>query len=250
MPARATESASGFRRYRWGGREFTSVTTILSNGIPKPALVPWAAKAVAQAAIAELPKLTQLVKDDGPNGDEAERWLKGAHYRLKRNAGLKGTEIHALAEAHAKGLPLPPVSPDAVPYVRPLLDFLDEWAPEPVLTENTCYSLTHGYAGTFDAIGEFKDLGTRIFDWKTSKGCYPEVGLQLAAYAHADGYDDGTKTLAKLPALDGALVVHLTPTGYAVFNVDISPATFDYFLAVKRVAEFQQDYSKTVLSGV
>lgn len=255
MPARATESASGFRRYRWGGREFTSVTTILGNGVPKQGpLVPWAAKAVAQTAIAELPKLTRLVEEDGPNGDEAERWLKGAHYRLKKAAGLKGTEIHELAEAHAKGLSLPPVSPAAVAYVQPLMDFLNDWKPDPILTEETAFSLKHGYAGTFDSICKFPDvagikLGTRMMDFKTSKGVYGETAMQLAAYAHADFWDDGGKE-GEIPPLDGGLVVHISPTGYALFLADISEDIFQCFLAVKEVARFQTDVSKHVLTSI
>lgn len=246
-PKRATESASGFRRYRWEGKEYTSVTTILSNGIPKPALMYWAAKCVAEYVVSNIPKVTEMAAEDP---DAAIQWIKGAHYRAKKSAGLKGTELHNLAEAHAKGEPLPPVAAGSQGYVKSLMEFLDDFAPDPILIEETTYSIAHGYAGTFDSIAKFDKLGTCILDWKTGKSCYPEVGLQLSAYTHSDGYDDGSRTLAPLPAMDGALVVHITPGGYAVFKVDAGDETFEYFLAAQKVAHFAQDYGKTVLSGL
>lgn len=248
MPARATESASGYRKYRWQGRELTSVTTILSNGIAKQGpLVPWAAKAVAQWTVDNFEEVQRLVARDP---EDAVMVMKGAHYKNKRAAGLKGTAIHNLAEAHALGRPLPPVPPDALPYVRPLLDFLDEFQPEPILTETTAFSPTHGYAGTLDSIAKFDRLGTRVLDWKTGKNCYPEVALQLAAYMWADGYDDGSRELVPMPKVDGGLVVHIQPSGYALFDIDISEDTFSYFLAAKKMAHFASDYGKTVLSSI
>lgn len=248
MPARATESVGGFRRYRYRGREFVSVTTILSNGVPKQGpLVGWAAKTVAQWAVDNLEEVNRLAARDP---EDAVNILKGAHYKAKKSAGLRGTEIHALAEAYAKGEPLPPVSPGALPYVRPLMEFLDDFKPEPVLVEKTAFSLEHGYAGTFDSIATFDALGTCVLDWKTSKGVYGETALQLAAYAWADGYDDGSPELAPLPKLDGGLVVHISPTGYALFKADISRPVFDAFLAVKAVAEFMTVTSKQVLAAI
>lgn len=247
MPARATESASGYRKYRYKGRELTSVTTILSNGVPKQGpLVPWAAKAVATWAVENL---DEVVRQAAIDPEDAIMLLKGAHYKVKKAAGLKGTEIHNLAEAHALGKPLPPVSPSALPFVKPLMDFLDHFQPQPVHVEVTAFSPTHNYAGTLDSIADFDAFGRRLFDWKTSKGVYGETALQLAAYAHADFLDiDGEET--PVPKLDGALVVHIAPTGYAVFEADISEETFGYFLACQKVAEFQTNYSKHVLRSI
>jgi hypothetical protein len=248
MPARATESASGFRKYRYKGRELTSVTTILSNGVPKQGpLVPWAAKAVATEAVEQLAKLTGLVESIGQEG--AINWLKGAQYRTKKAAGFRGTEIHNLAEAHALGKPLPPVSAAALPLVAPLMAFLDDFQPEPVHVEVTAFSPSHNYAGTLDSIAKFEEFGTVLFDWKTSKGVYGETALQLSAYAHAD-FLDVDNTEVPIPNLDGALIVHIAPTGYALFKADISEETFGYFLACQKVAEFQTNYSRHVLTSI
>lgn len=247
MPARATESASGYRKYRYKGRELTSVTTILSNGVPKQGpLVPWAAKAVATWTVENFEEVKKMVERDP---EDAITVLKGAHYKAKKAAGFKGTEIHNLAEAHALGLPLPPVSPAALPLVKPLMDFLDHFAPEPIHTEVTAFSPTHGYAGTLDSIGKFDALGVRLLDFKTGKGVYGETALQLSAYANADFLDvDGVET--PIPHLDGGLVVHIAPTGYALFDADISVDVFEYFLACAKVAKFTSDVSKHVLTSI
>ncbi len=246
MPARATESASGYRKYRYRGRELVSVTTVLSQGIPKPALMYWAAREVAQWSVDHLEEVTRMVANDP---DDAVAVMKNAHNKSKRKAGLKGTEIHALAEAHALGLPLPAMSPDALPFVQPLFAFLDEFKPEPVYTETTAFSPTHGYAGTLDSIADFKQFGRQLLDIKTSKGVYPETALQLSAYAHADFLEvDGAEV--PIPKLDGAMVVHISPSGYALFNADVGDETFQYFLACKAVAEFQTNFGNHVLTSI
>lgn len=227
-----------------------SVTTCLSNGVPKQGpLVGWAAKMVAEYVVNNIEKVDAMVADDK---DAAIGWIKGAHYRAKKAAGLRGTDIHNIAEAFAKGEALPPVGADAVPYVQPLLDFLVDYKPEPILTEVTCFSLKHGYAGTLDSVAKFADpvLGTRLLDFKTSKGVYGETAMQLAAYRWADGWDNGTRELQPFPEVDGGLVVHIAPTGYALYLADIGEEVFEHFLAVKKVAHFTNDLSKQVLTTI
>lgn len=245
MPARATESAAGKRRYRWKGREYPSVTTIL-NVIAKPALVPWAAKVTAEFAVENLDEVARRKEADP---DDAVSYLKGAQWKAKNKAGLKGTEIHALAEAYSTGAPLPPVSPGAVPYVTSLTDFLKDHRPEPLLTEKTVFNVEKRYAGTFDGIADFPEFGRCIFDWKTSRGVYGETALQLNAYAYGEFWDDGESGEC-LPKLDGALVVHLAPTGYAIYRVPIRDDIFDAFLGACKMANFAEEISPHVLTAL
>jgi hypothetical protein len=42
-----------------------------------------------------------------------------------------------------------------------------------------------GYAGTIDIIADDPKLGPGIIDIKTSKGCYDDHHIQVAAYCHA-----------------------------------------------------------------
>src|SRR4029078_8760738 len=73
--------------------------------------------------------------------------------------------------------------------------FLDEFQPEYIAAEVTVFSPTFGYAGTCD--GFLRIGGTDyVVDYKSSredvdgegnlKAPFPEVGLQLAGYRHAD----------------------------------------------------------------
>ena len=52
------------------------------------------------------------------------------------------------------------------------------------MAEQVVYSEEHRYAGTFDGIGSLGD-SLVVLDWKTSNRAYPEMGLQVAAYAKA-----------------------------------------------------------------
>ena len=79
------------------GELVPSVTNIL-NVLNKPALPRWAAKVVAEQAVAMRESLTKL--------DEAEAVdiLKGSPWRNSTRAADRGTTIHAYLEARLSGL--------------------------------------------------------------------------------------------------------------------------------------------------
>ena len=69
-----------------------------------------------------------------------------------------------------------------------LIAFRDFWLdhkPEVIATEQVCYSLKHGFAGTIDAILKI-DGKITIVDWKTSSAIYPSYLMQVAAYMIAE----------------------------------------------------------------
>jgi hypothetical protein len=113
---------------------------------------------------------------------ETVDFLKGAHYRDRDRAATRGTDVHAIAEQviHGQEVEVPEHLAEFVSgYVR----WLDEWEPVPIVTEKPCASREWWYAGTFDAIVEFKRgqlKGQRyLLDWKTSKGVYGETVCSL-----------------------------------------------------------------------
>jgi hypothetical protein len=78
-----------------------------------------------------------------------------------------------------------------------------------------------------------------LVDWKTGgTGIWPEVALQLAAYAHAETMLDGDGLERPMPTVDRALAVWLRADGYDVYPVDIGPATFRTFQYAQQVAAF------------
>lgn len=70
-------------------------------------------------------------------------------------------------------------------------------------TELQVVSHKYKYSGTFDAVGTIGSVSPVLIDWKTSSRIYPEMGLQLAAYAQA--YQEQTGKKAKI-----GLIVHVS----------------------------------------
>jgi hypothetical protein len=194
-------------KYTLDGKRLTSVTTILGGGIPKPFLVPWAAKKAAEEAW-ELRHLTDQEK--------FIRLAKDAHNQERDRAAVRGTDIHALAEDLLNGRPVE-VPEELYPYVDGYVRFLDRFHVVPALTEKTVFLSEFHSGGRFDAIGHFPTLcdGPVLWDVKTSNGVYRETKLQTAAYALADYYveSDQPTVPLKLPEIQQTFVAHVTPEG-------------------------------------
>ena len=77
-----------------------SVTTILSKGMPAPALKSWGERTVAEFAVDNLDSWRELDRD------AAVDLVKRAPYRNMTSAGSTGTDVHALCEKILRGEPL------------------------------------------------------------------------------------------------------------------------------------------------
>ena len=226
------------------GTKLPSVTTILSTALNKPALVGWAAKTVAEEALAQLPTLVKMSRRDR---DGAIKMLKGSPYAQRDAAADAGTKAHALAEAYVLGQPyeVPDEGSDLGKTLGQFLRFLEEWRPTFEATEAVVANTTVGYAGSLDAIARIPQLGNRllVIDYKTSKsGPYPEWALQTAAYAKAEHLwlPDGTKV--DMPKIDGAAVLRLRPDFYAVHEVEADlDVLLEAFAAAARIANWALD---------
>src|SRR4029453_3802172 len=84
------------------------------------------------------------------------------------------------------GRPPPQPPPHAESYLSGLDRFLADHTPGFLAAEQTVYSRRYGYAGTFDLLATLPGHGLVLVDVKTGNRVYPEVCLQLAAYAPAD----------------------------------------------------------------
>lgn len=240
------------RFYEWRGENFWSVTTILSGGLPKPALINWAKKFTSEYAVDNFDKLTSLLEPDAEGNidrDGAIDWLKSAAFRSRDKAADLGSLIHATAEAHVLGKPTPPWPVTAKPRMKAFLAFLDEYEPTYLATEASVYNRTERYAGTLDAIVEI-DGRRLLLDTKTGKGVYPDVALQLAAYRFAEfiGLADGSE--APMHEVDACAVLHLPEDGtYRLVDVRADEEVFKTFLYVREVFRFQEETAKSVLLG-
>lgn len=217
-PIRRREGMSWGKPTHWyedgNGQKIPGVTSILSAGIPKPALVGWGIRSVAEYAINRWDDLDKI----GPADRLKE--LKGSPYAERDAAANRGTEVHALAEQLVNGIEVD--VPDALAgHVESYVKFLDDWAPVPVLTEVTVVNYTIGYAGTLDSVLDM--AGQRwLADVKTSKGVYGETALQCAAYARAEFYVDTDGTERPMIDVDRIACIHVRADGY-----DLRPLVFD-----------------------
>lgn len=265
-PRNSTTTSRG-RTYKWRDESFVSVTTILSGGVPKPALKAWGEKLVAETAVAKRDVWA------GMTTQEAVDWLKRAPFRETDRAAAQGTDVHDWCEKFVLGQAVKVTDEDEAkqPYLQAFLSWLAEWEPRYEMTEATVYNRRYGYAGTcdflawvrvdhllasgleltdwFDETFPINDAGEVLLlgDYKTGKGVYGETALQLAAYRHGEfiGLPDGTEH--PMPDVAGCVVLHLTPDGYQLLPVRTSEAEHRAFLYAQQVRNFCEDTSKVVL---
>lgn len=270
---KAARVVSRGRIYTINGLNLWSVTTIMSNGLPKPAIAGWQAKTIAEFAVANHRQLetmlagvklvrtgTGLLMVSDPDAIAAAvDWLKGSPWRESSRKMNIGSAVHAEAEAYVLGLPRPEPPPTVAPYLASFRNFLDDFKPEYEMSEATVYSPAESYAGTLDAIVR---IGGRslLVDYKTGKDIYSDVALQLAAYAHAEWVllPDGSSV--PMPKTDGAAALHLreydpsldvAPTpdrGYSLIPVDVGEPVFNAFRYCREVMRWMEETSKGVLS--
>lgn len=184
------------RWYEWKGERFLSVTNVLDRTISKPVLVPWASKLVAEYAKTH-------------PGADIKEWKQQPKI-VKETSAQRGTDIHAWFEQYC----LDPVEAEGnMPrmYVAECLGIIEAMRKHrivPIAAEATGYNREHRYAGTVDLFAEVAGEVWCI-DLKTGKGCYPEYGLQISAYANAEflGLPDGTE--APVPPATAFGVLHV-----------------------------------------
>jgi len=220
------------------GEKVPGVTSVLGM-LPKDFLRYWAAKEVATTAVDQAPTVLQMLLNN--NRDAAIDFLKKSPDRNTRQAADIGTAAHSAFEILAGGGDPGRLHPDVEPFRAHFEDFLEKIQPEIIFQEETVWSDTHRYAGSFDGYGIID--GRRLWlDWKTTRsGVHPEVGLQLAAYRHADHIlrPDGSRT--PLPKADGGAVLHVRPEGWSLVPVDCGPEEFEVFLHLRAIFDFDKN---------
>jgi hypothetical protein len=250
-PANSRTTSRG-RVYTWKGESYWSVTTIIGNGLPKPALLPWGIKTVAEYAVTNHRILVDMLRrrrgQPEPDRQAAIDWLKGAPYRDRERAADLGSLIHARIESLILAKPEPPAPPVARGYLDAFDLFVAEWHPEFEAAEFTVYSRSEWYAGTGDWLARIPGHGLVLGDTKSGKDVYPEVALQLSAYRNGEfiGMPDGSE--APMPPVDECMALHLRADGtYSLVPVDAGPEAFRAFKYVREVFRFAEDLSKRVI---
>lgn len=265
MPGKTRRIDRGYgHSYLLDGGKCDGVTTILGEGYPKPFLVGWAAKTVAEYVanrltldpddrhvadrlIADLRELASQSKDarrhwkDGPPGPlTIADTLKGVTYADRDAAGRRGTEVHVLAQAYMAGEKIQ--IPEALEgHVASYVRFVEEWKPTHELVERTVINRQHRYMGTLDLIADLVGLGRCLVDLKTGRtGIYAETALQQAAYRNAETLLEPDGTEIPMPEVDGCYALWVRADGYDLVPVEAGPREYRTFLYMQQVAAFRK----------
>ena len=201
--------------------------------------------------------------------DLALRWMKGAADRHRDAAGDRGSLVHAQAEdlvlEHARessrltleGATVRPWPADIAGYQRSFEAWIADYRPEFLAAEASVFNRAQVYAGTLDAIVRvhLPDGSTLvvIVDYKSGASLYPEVALQLAAYARAEfaGAPDGVTELP-LPVIEAGAALHLLAKPrrngrlYEFPFVRIDQPIYESFLFAREVYRFTSDLARSV----
>lgn len=280
--------------------EFTSVTTIIGATQKAEALIYWGCEQTANAAIDSASTWQAMLEDEGR--DAAAKYLRDARFRIPKTrlaATALGTVVHTVCETYALSGVRPSredveelvqnaggaqtLIDEETHVVGQMLNRFDDWLarfqPSYQATEVCVYSPTYGYAGTADAFLTID--GVRfITDYKTtreprdSRGKprtpYPEqVGLQLAAYRHADfaavfrprryeKFRRRTYVLSAaerelavpVPEVDEGLVIHITPEACEAYPMRCDEQVHNAFLYSIEVFRWLDYESKAVMGDV
>lgn len=234
-----------------GGPALISVTNVLDTVVNKPVLVPWAAKVTAEYVMANLPT---IVRRSLRERDDVLKEIKAQVRFVKETAADLGSRIHAHAEAHVLGKPMPE-DPEVAPYARQLVAWFDSWGidldKDVEAAECSVAHRTLGYAGTADLLVHLRTGAGRrrelwLVDYKTSatrpaKSVYAEHVLQLAALRHAEVLWLPDDSDAPMPKVAGTAVLNLRQRTFALIPVDAGQAAFAAFAAATQAALYLKD---------
>lgn len=227
------------RQYFIDGERVPSVTTLIGDGLPKPALTKWAARTVANLAVDEWDELAGM-----PISERLKR-LEAAPWTDRDRAAVRGTEVHKLAERLVAGEEVD--VPDALHgHVDACVKFLDDWNVQPVVVERPVFSRRWRYGGRPDLFATLGDGRRLLIDWKTNRsGPFGDTAFQLAGYRYAEVYLDGRNQEQPIPEVDACAVIWLRADGYDAYPYEAGPEVhrqFLYIAATARAAEAARDY--------
>lgn len=222
ISASYTVEKKGPGRYLLDGVKVPSVTTILEV-LAKPALLPWATRTGVKWAcdgmLNELQELLDVLSPDAPEPLTAWQVIERLRIRVlelqeeapreprrvARRAADFGTEAHGCIEHFLRTGEHPELvgrSPEVRNCWTLFEDFWGEAGFCPIHVEAVVGSRQHGFAGTLDCLARDRQGLVWLLDWKTGNDIWPEMLLQVVAYARA-------ATEIGLPPPERALIVRI-----------------------------------------
>lgn len=261
-PALAMQTDRGrfYRNRNHPDLKLISVTTALKV-LDKPALVPWAAKMVAEEFMAQLPAAVRASRTRGTR-EAFIKDIKGSPYAKRDAAANRGTDVHAAAEAHILGKPVV-VDEVIAPYVDQLVDAIKTLGLDFEASEATVANPEIGYAGTGDIWARLTNCPQVdpkqlwLLDIKTGdetkrlEACYPEYAYQLSALAHCRELWLPDHTIIDAPTVGRSAVLNLRPKAWALIPVpesSIEPA-FGVFRACVEISRVSYEIRNDLFEG-
>ena len=242
--------ASDHRYWMNGIGPFPSVTTVLGI-LDKPAVTTWKAKETARAMFALHLNQATEIENGAWSEEDAIRWALAEADKQRDSAAKLGSSVHLLADlvgASETGSIGFEVSEQEKPYVdayRGFLSFLEAQGGSIVSSEHAVWN-QNGYAGTYDLIVYLKgDLW--LIDIKTSKGIYPDYGLQLAAYRYGENIVlPNDSFYYPMPEIQHTGILHLRPDaypkqGWKLFEYVTGERDYIAFLGALEVFKWKQE---------
>lgn len=244
-PKIKTTTINGYRHYRHPNIKNLSAPSVTSiiDMLPAPFLRQWNSKVTATAAVENIQFVNELILAN--QTEKAKSWLKAAPERELHKAADIGDRVHKAIEERIIN-PKAPYDGDLIPFIKNFDLFCVEFEPEWIHVEKSVFSVTHLYAGSFDAIARVRNK-VMIIDFKTTRsGISAKVALQLAAYARADVMFEG-QTEVPMPQVQEAAALWLRPDKWGLFPLRIDDDIFETFLSLRRTFEWEARQSKTAM---
>ena len=209
------------------GSVVPGVTTVLKK-LDKPAIAQWAVDNTAAFAVANIDALLSRTEEQGYgflrwywkrdplSGDTSD--IRNYSNGVLNDAAELGTLVHDWIAADHGACPYPNVS-DTPQYFWEMVNEWDKFKQEhdivPLLTEETFWSHTYGYAGTADGLW-LVDGVPMLIDVKTSRNTWDEHYMQLAALGACDvvvrEVTEGHWIEDAIPAFSQYALLHLRPS--------------------------------------
>ena len=225
-PAPISRSADHY--YTYQGKVYPGVTGILKVLDKSDALMNWAARQTAEAALGLMKKdgefsvygpLFDIIRETGPEG--AIKALTARSSWKRDEAAQLGSDVHGYADDHVNGRQLPPNLDKSI--VDRVQAYAAWWAASKWSLRASEAMVVHtafGYGGTIDLLARDGDGRTVLADIKTGKGVYREAVLQLTAYGMAEVIQIDARVFA-MPAVDRYVVLHVTTDGVREIEINV-----------------------------
>jgi len=180
--------SSGYRLA--DGTKVPGVTTIIKPAGDSGPLMGWSFKRGIELCLEAVAEHGWPDPDVPPQYEDVKSHCWANRYNTRDDAAAVGSCAHDMIEAYYRGgdaqEPLQALSEPLRAKAQRAFDSFREWTDltrlEPVAMEIPLVSESMRFGGTFDLLARHPDGRLVILDWKSSKGLYAEVPIQLAAY--------------------------------------------------------------------